>query len=125
MINVNFFKRTMKHHSILLVTRIHFAKLFKKYYLLGKKTMYHIWKISKIISSETRGNLTGRNETQSSEAHHNISTPPDSPPPNSILSPFRKQVKQTEIGSKEASACTKLGGIRTDNHFQRITEYWY
>ena len=43
--------------------------------------MYHIWKISKIISSETRGNLTGRNETQSSEAHHNISTPPDSPPP--------------------------------------------
>ena len=37
MINVNFFKRTMKHHSILLVTRIHFAKLFKKYYLLGKK----------------------------------------------------------------------------------------
>lgn len=43
--------------------------------------MYHIWKISKIISSETRGNLTGRNETQSSEAHHNITTPPDSPPP--------------------------------------------
>ena len=37
MINVNFFKRTMKHHSILLVNRIHFAKLFKKYYLLGKK----------------------------------------------------------------------------------------
>ena len=94
--------------------------------------MYHIWKISQIISSETRGNLTGRNETQSSEAHHNISTPPDYPTlppypanPNSIPSPFRKQVKQTEIGSKEASACTKLGGIRTDNHFQRITEYWY
>ena len=43
--------------------------------------MYHIWKISKIISSETRGNLTGRNETQSSETHHNISTPPDYPPP--------------------------------------------
>lgn len=63
MINVNFFKRTMKHHSILLVSRIHFAMLFKKYYLLGKKTMYHIWEISKIISSETRGNLNGRNET--------------------------------------------------------------
>ena len=55
------------------------------------------------------------------------SQPHPTPPanPNSILSPFRKQVKQTEIGSKEASACTKLGGIRTDNHFQRITEYWY
>lgn len=44
---------------------------------------------------------------------------------HSITLSFRKQVKQTEIGSKEASACTKLGGIRTDNHFQRITEYWY
>ena len=87
MINVNFFKRTMKHHSIQLVTRIHFAKLFKVLFIGKKKTMYHIWKISQIISSETRGNLTGRNETQSSEAHHNITTPPDSPHPNSIPPP--------------------------------------
>ena len=56
---------------------------------------------------------------------HPTPLPPPPANPNSILSPFRKQVKQTEIGSKEASACTKLGGIRTDNHFQRITEYWY
>lgn len=63
-----------------------------------------------------------------------ITTPSDSspppPPPNSILPPFRKQFKQTEIGSKEASTCTRLacarlGAIRTDNYFQRITEYWY
>ena len=81
--------------------------------------MYHIWKISKIISSETRGNLTSRNETKSSEAHH-------SPPPQLHSTTFpQTQVKQTKIGSKEASACTRLGGIRTDNHFQRITEYWY
>ena len=60
-----------------------------------------------------------------SQPHPNPLPPPPPTNPNSILSPFRKQVKQTEIGSKEASACTKLGGIRTDNHFQRITEYWY
>ena len=84
--------------------------------------MYYIWKISKIISSETRGNLTSRNETKSSEGQ-----PPPPPPPTQLHSTTfpQTQVKQTKIGSKEASACTRLGGIRTDNHFQRITEYWY
>ena len=60
-----------------------------------------------------------------SQPHPTTLPPPTPTNPNSIPSPFRKQVKQTEIGSKEASACTKLGGIRRDNHFQRITEYWY
>jgi len=57
MINVKFLSAQRDTHSTLLVSRIHFAKLFKKYYLLEnkqQKTMYHIWKISKIISSETR-----------------------------------------------------------------------
>ena len=64
MINVKFFKRTMKHPLHPTRQQNTFAMLFKKYYLLGKKkTMYHIWKITKIISSETRGNLNGRNET--------------------------------------------------------------
>ena len=89
MINVNFFKRTMKHHSILLVNRIHFAKLFKKYYLLGKKkTMYHIWKISKIISSETRGNKQAEMKPKvakritTSQPHPTTLPPPANP--NSI-----------------------------------------
>lgn len=66
-----------------------------------------------------------------------ITTPSDSSPPppprpqlHSTTFPQTIIFKQTEIGSKEASTCTRLacarlGAIRTDNYFQRITEYWY
>ena len=65
-------------------------------------------------------------KTKSSEAHQSPRPPP--PPPTTQLHSTtfpQTQDKQTKIGSKEDSACTRLGGIQTDNHFQRITEYWY
>ena len=57
---------------------------------------------------------------------HPTTLPPPTPTPFHHLSANKlSRPKLVRIGSKEASACTKLGGIRTDNHFQRITEYWY